>query len=256
MPPATRPRAPPSPPGSSSSSTRGTAPVPVLLPPAPSAPAAPARRQSPAAASRRCRPALPRSRRRSAAPRTGALARRRLLRLRPRWRGTPQGRRENGKRRRGKRSGPVRLSRWRRRLPRRRSRSGLSPARRLGLLRPRRSRRARRDRRRRSSWTDRPSLSSRVPLALTRCFPRPSPIAESDADESPSPCAAYCLAQALPIPLVKHEALPGAPGAAHRVWLVVRDQRFELPSVRGTASAARERLATKVLRHLRAQGGG
>lgn len=93
-------------------------------------------------------------------------------------------------------------------------------------------------------------------LALTRCSPLPSPIAESDADEPPSPCAAYCLSKALPTPLVKHEALPGAPGAAHRVWLVVRDQRFELPSVRGTASAARERLATKVLRHLRAQGGG
>ena len=65
--------------------------------------------------------------------------------------------------------------------------------------------------------------------------------------------AAYCLAKTLPIPLLRHEPL--ADGASHKVHVVVQGLRFELPSVPGTASAARERLAAKVLKHLRAQEG-
>mgnify|MGYP007100407730 FL=1 len=65
--------------------------------------------------------------------------------------------------------------------------------------------------------------------------------------------AAYCLAKTLPIPLLRHEPLAG--GTSHKVYVVVQGLRFELPSVPGTASAARERLAAKVLKHLRAQEG-
>ncbi|BGP52427.1 hypothetical protein JCM10450v2_008405 [Rhodotorula kratochvilovae] len=61
----------------------------------------------------------------------------------------------------------------------------------------------------------------------------------------------YCLAHALPIPTLQHEPVPS--GTAHRVWVVVRGLRFELPSVPGTASAARDRLAARVLKHLRAE---
>ncbi|GAA5847547.1 hypothetical protein JCM9279_005289 [Rhodotorula babjevae] len=70
---------------------------------------------------------------------------------------------------------------------------------------------------------------------------------------SVSALKAYCLAKALPIPLLRHEPL--ADGASHKVHVVVQGLRFELPSVPGTASAARERLAVKVLKHLRAQEG-
>ncbi|GAA5821104.1 hypothetical protein JCM3770_005519 [Rhodotorula araucariae] len=66
----------------------------------------------------------------------------------------------------------------------------------------------------------------------------------------------YCLAKALPIPILQHEPVPGAGGASHRVWVVVRGFKFELPSVGGTASAARSKLATRVLKHLRAEDGG
>ena len=65
--------------------------------------------------------------------------------------------------------------------------------------------------------------------------------------------AAYCLAKTLPIPLLRHEPL--ADGASHKVHVVVQGLRFELPSVPGTASAVRERLAAKVLKHLRTQEG-
>ncbi|GAA5913770.1 hypothetical protein JCM8208_004160 [Rhodotorula glutinis] len=70
---------------------------------------------------------------------------------------------------------------------------------------------------------------------------------------SVSALKAYCLAKTLPIPLLRHEPLAG--GTSHKVHVVLQGLRFELPSVPGSASAARERLAAKVLKHLRAQEG-